>query len=640
MPLESTSDNAPEKELSPKKKAKKEVKEKIKEEVKELWEEVGWHRPLGGVMYNYILLLVVILPGLLVISVILPNFILPYPEAVGFYNVTLAYLEFIFFFADFGIKNAVSRYIAEHAETNPRHALKYLSFFIWFQMFTGLVQISLISVYAILIVPNTEMSYAVWFFLIYLMIQWPGSVGLATGGGGIFEVALNGFQQFDKSNILFILREILFTVFTAIIFIFIGRWVGLQNPAIGELMGATMGFIFGMWIDNIIGMGVGMVFFKKTLEPFGLTLRDTFRVTYDKKIIKEVLIFGGKVMPSGLSFYLVSFLITLMLTSWLYNYSTLIGLYFIASTLTSALALSFSNGPPISEAYNNGKKELTLYYIRSQLQWWGLIALGFFLVPVTILFPFILVQIGGEYAEAAWMIYPLFCASILEVPLVFFPGSICENCNIPEHSTYMNFIEQGVRFFTYFLIFNPWFGVSIVFGREYLLIFWLFGNIPAYLCKGTYAWFIIKKKLFPGQKLQIPFLQTLLFPLISMLPFLPIAFLMVGIFNGVFIVNSTLAFVLAAIFLVASLYIVPALIIFPMYGFLGGWDDKSIDDFKKAAVLSGPSRKIVSMFYRKTKFGYDHSPWKGKFVMPHELANKEAEELTLIRKNIEQKAKM
>jgi len=639
MTSNSPAEVAQEKELSPRKKAKKEAKEKLKEETKELWEEVGWHRPLGGVMYNYLLLLIVILPGILIISVVLPNYILPYPEAVGFYNVTLAYLEFIFFFADFGIKNACSRYIAEHAETNPRHALKYVSFFIWFQMFSGLIQITVISVFAILIIPSTEMSYAIWFFLVYLLIQWPGTVGLATGGGGIFEVALNGFQQFDKANILWVLREFLFTIFTAITFIFIGRWYGIQNPAIGELMGATMGFIFGMWFDNIIGMIVGMHFFKKTLEPFGIGLRETFRVTFDKKVVKEVLIFGGKVMPSGLSFYVVSFLITFMLTTWLYNYSTLLGLYFIASTLTGALALSFSNGPPISEAYNNGKKELTLHYIRSQLQWWGLITIGFFLIPVIILFPFILVQIGGEFGEAAWMIYPLFCASILEVPFVFFPGSICENCNIPEHSTYMNLIEQGVRLVTFFMIFNPWFGVAVLFGREYLLIFWLFANIPAYLCKGVYAWYIIKKKLFPEQKLQVPFIQTLLLPLISMLPFLPIAFLMVGIFNFVFVISEIAAFILAALFLISSLYLVPAFIIFPMYGLLSGWDEKSIEDFRKAALLSGPSRKIINLFYKNTKFGYEHSPWKEKFNLPHELANKEADELTSIRRELEQKAK-
>ena len=126
-------------------------------------------------------------------------------------------------------------------------------------MFTGLIQITIISIFAILIIPYTDMSYAVWFFLIYLMIQWPGTIG-------IFQVALSGFQQFDKANILFVVQNFAVQVLTAIVFIFIGRWYGAQNPEIGELMGATIGFIFGMYLDDLIGMLLGLKFFKKTLE--------------------------------------------------------------------------------------------------------------------------------------------------------------------------------------------------------------------------------------------------------------------------------------------------------------------------------------------------------------------------------------
>jgi len=48
-----------------------------------------------------------------------------------------------------------------------------------------------------------------------------------------------------------------------------------------------------------------------------------------------------------------------------------------------------------------------------------------------------------------------------------------------------------------------------------------------------------------------------------------------------------------------------------------------------------PSRVIVTRMYKNTKFGYAHSPWKGKFIIPHDLACKEAQELTQIRKSLE-----
>lgn len=615
---------------------RKKKKEKNKEESKALWEEVGFHRPLGGLLYNYLLLLVVILPGMLVVSVVLPNFILPYPEAIGFYNITLAYLNVIFFFADFGIKNACSRYIAEHSETNPRYALKYVSFFFWFQMITGLIQITVISLFTVMIIPYTDLAYAVWFFLIYLMIQWPGSIGMATGGGGIFEVALGGFQQFDKQNILFILREILFTVLTSMIFILLGRMWGLQNPQIGELMGSAIGFIFGMWIDNIVALLVGMHFFNKVLEPFGIKVKESFYIIFDKKIVKEVLLFGGKVMPSGLAFYLVSFLVTMMYTLWLWNYSTLLGLYYIAATFAGAVSTTLiSIGPPLAESYNNGKKELSLYYIRIAFVWWGILIIAMFSVPITVIFPSILSQIGGEFAEAAWMIFPLFIPQLISGPMIWFPASICESCDLPEYSTFMNLIEQSTKFAYLFFVLNPWFGIATFIGREYVVIFWLLGEAPGYIFKGIFGWIVIKKKLFPEHKLKIPLFQAIIIPVLSFSLTIPIALLFSNLFGALFAVNQILGFAIGGIFIVSMLYIIPIFVIFPFIGFLGIWDDKSLDDFRKAAIMSGPSRAIVNLLYKATHFGYKHSPFKDRFTIPHEKAMVQAQELTQKREIIE-----
>lgn len=604
--------------------------ERSKKEVDRLWKEIGWHRPLGGMLYNYLLLLVVMLPGILVVSVVVPNFIMPYPEAVGFYNVTLSYLQVIFFAADFGLKNASERYIAEYAETKPKKAIRYVSFFIWFQMITGLIQITVISAFSIMILPQTDMGYAVWFFLVYIMVQWPGTIG-------IFQVALNGFQQFDKANILYVIQNFAIQVLTAVGFIFLGRWYGIQNPQIGELMGATMGFIVGMYVDDLIGLLLGMYFLNNTLRPFGLTLKDAFIISYDKKLAKQVLWYGGRVMPSGLSFYAVSFLITLMLTAWLPNYSTLIGLYYIASTLVGALSMTFPMTAPLSESYNNNKKELSLYLIRMQFIWWGILTIGFFLIPVLLMFPLILLRIGGEFAEASWMIFPLFIPAFLLFPSNF-AGIICEACDLPEQSTFMNFIEQGTRLLTYFLVLNPDFGILLLVGRENVVYFWLLAEAPGYIAKGFYGWFIVKKKLFPHNKIDIPIWQTFFIPFLAMLPEIPFVIAMVGVFNLVFALNQILGFIILGIFLISMLYLMPAYVLMPMFGFLGGWDEKSLDDFRKAALISGPSKIIVTRLYKNSKYAYEKSPWKDKFKVSYEMAEKEAQELMELREEHEVKA--
>ena len=152
-----------------KKMPRKERKMKQKEMASRLWGEAGWHRPLGGFWFNYILLLVIAIPA--VAGFALLNAVLPFPEALGFANVTTSYLMPIYLFADFGIREAVRRYVAQYSETDTRKAISYLSFYIWYQVFTGIIQVTLISMLAVIIIPNTTISYAVWFFLVYIMMN-------------------------------------------------------------------------------------------------------------------------------------------------------------------------------------------------------------------------------------------------------------------------------------------------------------------------------------------------------------------------------------------------------------------------------------------------------------------------------------
>jgi O-antigen/teichoic acid export membrane protein len=381
-------------------------------EVQELWKKTGFHRPLAGFWWNYSILLVLALPGILVIGIVLPNYILPFPEALGFSNVVTTLLGPLYLFADFGIKEAVSRFISQYSETNPKKAIDYMSFYFYYQMWTGLVQVSIVSWLAINTLPYTDISYAGWMFLVYILIQWPGTPGL-------FLSALGGFQQFAKQNVLVVIQNVVFQTLTQVLFIYLGRYVGSITPTVGELMGATMGFIVGSYVDDFIAMVVGGYMFSKVIKPFGMRLREVLVIRFDKKLVKEVLVYGGKVLPSGLSYVGVNAAITFMLVAWFKSYSTYVGLYSLASGLIGALGVSFSISEPISQAYNNGKKELSLFYIRSQLQWWGVISIGVLMAPLLFLIPGVLGKIAGEYAEVKWMIFPLFLGAFILFPTNF-----------------------------------------------------------------------------------------------------------------------------------------------------------------------------------------------------------------------------
>ena len=88
----------------------------------------------------------------------------------------------------------------------------------------------------------------------------------------------------------------------------------------------------------------------------------------------------------------------------------------------------------------------------------------------------------------------------------------------------------------------------------------------------------------------------------------------------------------AVLMLLGYLFFFPALFTFPVIGFLGGFDKKSLEHFEKAVKISGPSHFLANLLYKSSLFGYRHSPFKEKFPIPYEEADREANELNLARK--------
>lgn len=314
--------------------AKEQQEFEDEEEKRKLWAEVGWHRPLGGTLYNYVLLLVLAIPALLGAAIF--EVILPYPEALGFATVTTAELGVIYMVTDLGMKNATERYVSQYSETQPRKAVSYLAIYIWFQMITGVMLVTGISIYAITVLPQTDLSYAIWFFFVYIMIQWPGTAG-------IFLAALGGFQQFDKQNVLIVIQNVAIQTVLQIVCIIVGQRIGAANPEVGELMGSVAGFILGSYLDDLITMLLGAYYFKRVLEPYSISLKESILISFDWPMVKELLIYGGKVMPSGLAYVGVTQLITMMLRSYFLHCIQI--LYCLGSALKRFIGLGYLRKP-------------------------------------------------------------------------------------------------------------------------------------------------------------------------------------------------------------------------------------------------------------------------------------------------------
>jgi hypothetical protein len=200
----------------------------------------------------------------------------------------------------------------------------------------------------------------------------------------------------------------------------------------------------------------------------------------------------------------------------------------------------------------------------------------------------------------------------------------------------MNFIEQGTRVVFYFLALSPW-TFKVWFGEEWATWAWLFAEAPGYAAKGFYGWYIVRKKLFPDQPIKFPWYKALIAPAICMVPFaLIFQFVMKPIFVLVFSLSEIAAYGLAALYLILILFIFPIFIILPLYGYLGAWDEQSLDDFRRASIMAGPSKGLVKALYITSKWGYNKSPFKGRFIIPFKKAMAQADEITSKRKKIEE----
>ena len=70
----------------------------------------------------------------------------------------------------------------------------------------------------------------------------------------------------------------------------------------------------------------------------------------------------------------------------------------------------------------------------------------------------------------------------------------------------------------------------------------------------------------------------------------------------------------------------------PLSGMLGGWDDVNLEEFRKAARMSGASRLLVWPMYLVLAKACKKSKLHNRFAMPTEEIIKDAQELLVIKR--------
>jgi hypothetical protein len=607
---------------------------------------VGYHRITGGFFYSYILMIGGAVIGLLTVSWLLPEF-LPYPEINGYKSiVTGTILGFWFGLFDLnlggggGFSDGMSRFIGQYASTDPRRAVKYIQFYVVWQMISGVIQVSLFVLLSTFYFIHTSFAHLAWFIIAESLAQYPGMLM-------IMESALKAFQRGDKLAWLSWLQDTVFQVTINIIFLIIGKWWGSTNPAVGELMGITVFYILSQFMDDYINLALGSYMFSKILKPYGIKIRDIFSPQFDKKIVRECLVYTGKQWIAGQIGGFIGFFVGLYVLMVFPSMAFWIGLMLIPNALGNLVRMQGpmmgSAVPAFSESYNNGKKELCRYFIHSSLKYYGFITL-FMAVSLAVmasrLIDFIIIAFPNmQYYTLASVLVPSVILVEALSPLTGLPDKLFNACHRPLTPIVLGWILTPLGYFMQFL----WLYMTVFTNTLPIWTYLMYPGFIVNLVRTIIAFWWIQRSLIKIDYKRIAW-QAIIAPALAAVAYglalYGICYSLWPALNSLFewiIVTITgnaqtglqygvLAGSLVIIFLV--LFVFPGGLYAPFSGLFGAWDDFTLEEFHKCALISGPSKGITMFVYNSFKFFSRFSPWYNKFPMnDYTLVQKEAGEL-------------
>ena len=584
-----------------------------------LWDEIGFHRPLAGFWYNFAITIFHMATASLATILLFP-IMFPFPQIDGYYRAATGVFAAVYLAFDLGTANMMARYIGETNIKNPKKMIEYIQYFIWYQMFSGLIQVTGIAIWAIYFPPE-NLIFLVWIMIIYSTTQYPAMQG-------VFKSVLQSLQQFDKSAIISFVQGDVIQRFTEIGFVILFRYTIGQNPKIGIILACAIGLCLGKYLDDFIAMAIGMKFFKKLMKVYDISVKDCFRHDFDRNLVKECFTFGIK---TGFPGVINGFVGLLILTWWLNipQYTTFIALMALAQSIVNFVqGLKVDLGGAISESYLNDKKSLCQFYIGQCWRFDGLIQIMIYsiLIVVTFLLEPALLLIGLDgYILAVPFIIPTLIRRFT-IPYEQLGAEIITGTNNPNANFAIDIGSMVLNFISWWFIL-----VVLKLPQTYgiAIVVWIMpmGDFVTALVKLVVTYIYINKKVL---KLKIPWYQTFGGPTISgtiivilgilymQLIFMPI--------SSVSIVAGLLIGMIIFFFGMPFFYILLTV-------FLGVWDDSSLDSFKKASDMAGIARFITKPMYKILLWATPKSKLHNRFSVDDSKALEEALELMEIKRS-------
>jgi len=547
------------------------------------WDEIGFHRPLGGFLLAFMIGIIAFIPLIIYQNMILPVFILPSAQALGIWGRVTQFFTFLWQLFDMGTAAAFAKFFAEYRVHDPKKAVQFGQLYIWWQLISGAIQVSIVTVVASVILPESPFALYAWSVIIHSFIQIPGFLG-------VMRLALISYQRADYGQMVTLATEVILPILIQPVFVTAMVIWGRSNPIFGQSMGGLLGLGIAAYMVQVAAFGLGLWLFRR----LGYSTRVFFLAHFDWSVIRQAFRFGFFEMLGSVAWAIGQAMEIVVTQTRLVNYAEIWGNWGLAQNFVfsfSVISSLYDNlMPSISEAISNGRRKLSQYYSAMAYKWGGMMSAYIGAVLLAVADRFILGASGPEFSRAALYSIPLIIWGAIQYPS-WVGDTVQLSSNKPYLKMALVFGEQTIRIVLAFLLIER-------FQVTGLIIAYFIGL----LAKDLIGYFVNQRLCYPQV---FYFWQSLAAPLLAG----GVHYLVLRGFTGLIWQGDPVTSVV-----IFFLGILPSYPIFAfLYGWFGGWDEDTLGELRQAVELSSFMRPLAWVFWRASAWGAHFSPLHGRF---------------------------
>jgi O-antigen/teichoic acid export membrane protein len=547
------------------------------------WERIGFERPLSGFLVALALGLIFFIPLILYQNLILPTYILPSAQAIGIWGRVTQFFNVAWYFFDMGTSAAFIKYLSQYRVHDPKKGIQYGQLFVWWQLLSGAVQVSLVVAFASAVAPRSAYALYAWSMVIHAAIQLPGFYQ-------VMRHALAGFQRQDAARILDVALYVILPILVQPVFVTVFYFWGGRTPAFGGAMGGLIGMGVAGYAAEFFTFLLGWAIYRR----LGYNPGVLFLAHFDWEIVRTGFGFGVFEMLASAAWSAGQAAEIWVTQGRLINYAEIWGNWVLAQNFIYAFQVGqmLTDGvmPAVSEAISHGKRILSQYYAVMTYKWGGLTSAFIGAVLLAVAPSFLLGATGPEFHRSAVYVIPLAVWGAIQY-FSWVGDTVQLGSNRPSLKMLLTFGEQIARVALIFLLLGA-------LQVNALIVAYL----AALAAKGT-ATFLVNHKICFPQRIYV--YQSIAAPVLAAVAhFLLLRGVAALVWRGNE-VTSVLLFFLA---------ILPSFPVYLfLYGLAGGWDDATLSELKESVEMTGVMRPMVWLIWASTAAGARLSPLHGRF---------------------------